>query len=129
METLNSLLPSFTLHRNVFPDNLYLSLLCLFSSFSLYLIERTYHWRRHSLFLQSNAGFNIDVTMWSQQLSFIVVGIIVFTSTRGYTNSLDWKFFKFPFFRSSTDHVEIFHLDFLQQEFQCAGFVFLTNYG
>ena len=27
-------------------------------------------------------GFNIDVTMWSQQLSFIVVGIIVVSSTR-----------------------------------------------
>ena len=27
-------------------------------------------------------GVNIDVTMWSQQLSFIVVGIIVVSSTR-----------------------------------------------
>ena len=27
-------------------------------------------------------GVNIDVSMWSQQLSFIVVGIIVVTSTR-----------------------------------------------
>lgn len=27
-------------------------------------------------------GFNIDVSMWSQQLSFIVVGIICFCSTR-----------------------------------------------
>ena len=27
-------------------------------------------------------GFNTDVTMWSQQLSFIVVGIIVVSSTR-----------------------------------------------
>ena len=44
-------LQSFTLHRNVFPDNLYLSLLCLFSSLSLHFIERTCHWRRHSLFI------------------------------------------------------------------------------
>ena len=59
METLNSLLPSFTLHRKVFPDNLYLSLLCLFSSFSFYFIERTYHWRRHSLFQSFWSGEKI----------------------------------------------------------------------
>ena len=28
-------------------------------------------------------GFDVDVTVWSQQISFIVVGIIVVTSTRG----------------------------------------------
>merc|ERR550517_838823 len=37
-------------------------------------------------------GFNIDVTMWSQQLSFIVVGIIVFSSTRGLLLTMS-KFF------------------------------------
>ena len=81
----------------------------------------------------SIAGFNIDVTMWSQQLSFIVVGIIVFSSTRGkYTYIYLYPkacHYYFILFRSSSNHVEIFHLDFLQQEFQCAGFVFLTNYG
>ena len=28
-------------------------------------------------------GIDVDVTVWSQQISFIVVGIIVVTSTRG----------------------------------------------
>ena len=37
-------------------------------------------------------GFNIDMEMWSQQLSFIVVGIIVFTSTRGLLLTMS-KFF------------------------------------
>ena len=37
-------------------------------------------------------GFNIDVAMWSQQFSFIVVGIIVFTSTRGLLLTMS-KFF------------------------------------
>ena len=40
---------SFTLQRKEFPDNLYLSILCFFASFSLHFIERTCHWRRHSL--------------------------------------------------------------------------------
>ena len=37
-------------------------------------------------------GFNIDVAMWSQQFSFIVVGIIVVTSTRGLLLTMS-KFF------------------------------------
>merc|ERR1712228_753215 len=37
-------------------------------------------------------GFNIDVAMWSQQLSFIVVGIIVVSSTRGLLLTMS-KFF------------------------------------
>ena len=37
-------------------------------------------------------GFSIDITMWSQQLSFIVVGIIVVTSTRGLLLTMS-KFF------------------------------------
>ena len=44
-------LQSFTLQRKEFPDNLYLSILCFFASFSLHFIERTCHWRRHSLLL------------------------------------------------------------------------------
>ena len=37
-------------------------------------------------------GFDIDMEMWSQQLSFIVVGIIVVTSTRGLLLTMS-KFF------------------------------------
>jgi len=37
-------------------------------------------------------GFNIDASMWSQQFSFIVVGIIVVTSTRGLLLTMS-KFF------------------------------------
>jgi len=37
-------------------------------------------------------GMDVDVTMWSQQLSFIVVGIIVVTSTRGLLLTMS-KFF------------------------------------
>jgi len=37
-------------------------------------------------------GFDIDMEMWSQQLSFIVVGIIVITSTRGLLLTMS-KFF------------------------------------
>ena len=37
-------------------------------------------------------NFNIDVGMWSQQFSFIVVGIIVVTSTRGLLLTMS-KFF------------------------------------
>jgi len=37
-------------------------------------------------------GFDVDVTVWSQQISFIVVGIIVVTSTRGLLLTMS-KFF------------------------------------
>jgi len=37
-------------------------------------------------------GIDVDVAMWSQQISFIVVGIIVFTSTRGLLLTMS-KFF------------------------------------
>jgi len=37
-------------------------------------------------------GLEVDVTLWSQQISFIVVGIIVFTSTRGLLLTMS-KFF------------------------------------
>jgi len=37
-------------------------------------------------------GFDVDISMWSQQFSFIVVGIIVFTSTRGLLLTMS-KFF------------------------------------
>ena len=37
-------------------------------------------------------GLDVDVTLWSQQISFIVVGIITFTSTRGLLLTMS-KFF------------------------------------
>jgi len=37
-------------------------------------------------------GLDVDVTVWSQQISFIVVGIITFTSTRGLLLTMS-KFF------------------------------------
>ncbi|OQV17546.1 Golgi pH regulator [Hypsibius exemplaris] len=60
-----------------------------------------------------HVGFNADVQLWSQYVSFVLVGILAFTSIRGLLLTLI-KFFQFSYVMSSSRSSDILVLSFAE---------------
>ncbi|GAU90548.1 hypothetical protein RvY_02950 [Ramazzottius varieornatus] len=58
-------------------------------------------------------GLNVDVQLWSQQISFVLVGILAFTSIRGFLITLT-KFFQFSYVISSGRSSDVLVLSFAE---------------